>query len=88
MWVLSMLLESFLGLPDTVLQKAAAKSGDFERSYCKTPNSSTDKWEEKASLIIINLVKIAASKGCSALTDNIVVSLANLQHKARLLLEH
>ncbi|KAK6118119.1 hypothetical protein DH2020_048103 [Rehmannia glutinosa] len=78
------------GLPDTVLQKAAAKSQEFEGSYGKRlkANLSTQSWEDKASLIIENLIKIAASNDCDTGTDSSVVgSLTNLQYRARLLLE-
>ncbi|KAI3449400.1 hypothetical protein Pfo_006065 [Paulownia fortunei] len=78
------------GLPDIVLQKAAAKSQEFEGSYGKRLGAklSTQRWEDKASLIIENLIKIAAINDCRTLTDSTVVGfLANLQYRARLLLE-
>ncbi|PIM97702.1 Mismatch repair ATPase MSH6 (MutS family) [Handroanthus impetiginosus] len=70
------------GLPDTVLQKAAAKSQEFEASYGKR---YPQKWEDKASLIINNLIKIGSINHCSTLTD--IGSLADLQYRNRLLLE-
>ncbi|KAG8389557.1 hypothetical protein BUALT_Bualt02G0241600 [Buddleja alternifolia] len=74
------------GLPDKVLQKAAAKSQELEEIL--GTNYSTQRWEDKASLIIENLIKIAASNDHSNLIDSSFVgSLANLQYRARLLLE-
>ncbi|KAL6515922.1 hypothetical protein OROGR_019227 [Orobanche gracilis] len=80
------------GLPDTVLQEAAAKSREFERNYGKRlrkPNSTTQSWEDEASVIIHNVVKIAAGNYFGTGTDSCSVadSLANLQCRARLLLE-
>ncbi|KAL7151089.1 hypothetical protein ABFS83_04G007600 [Erythranthe nasuta] len=72
------------GLPDTVLQKATAKSQEFELSYGKRlkPNFCSQRWEDDAYLIIENLMKIPAN------TDSMAVdSLANLQSTARLLLQ-
>ncbi|KAL6525912.1 hypothetical protein OROMI_030307 [Orobanche minor] len=79
------------GLPDTVLQEAAAKSREFERNYGKRlrkPNSTTPSWDE-ASVIIHNVIKIAAGNYFGTGTDScsVVDSLANLQYRARLLLE-
>ncbi|KAL0435966.1 UNVERIFIED_CONTAM: DNA mismatch repair protein MSH6 [Sesamum radiatum] len=78
------------GLPDSVLQKATAKSQEFEGSYGKRlgANLSSQRWEDKASLVIKNLMEIAASNNCHTPTDSMVVgSLANLQYRVRLLLQ-
>lgn len=85
------MLAPFSGLPDTVLQKAAAKSRQFELSYGKRldPKLSGQRWEDEATLIIENLIKIAASNDGHTLTDSstVVCSLAGLQSRARLVLQ-
>ncbi|KAK4418061.1 DNA mismatch repair protein MSH6 [Sesamum alatum] len=78
------------GLPDSVLQKATAKSQEFEGSYDKRlgHNLSNQRWEDKVALVVENLMEIATSNNCHTLTDSMVVgSLANLQYRARLLLQ-
>lgn len=73
-----------------MLQKAAAMSQEFERTYGNKlgVNLSTKRWEDKASLIIENLIKIAATSDYHTLTEsNTVGSLTSLQSRARLLLE-
>ncbi|KAL3648107.1 hypothetical protein CASFOL_009075 [Castilleja foliolosa] len=75
------------GLPDKVLQKAVAKSHEFEANYGKRrkPNATKSSWEDEASLIIDNLIKINDFRMD---TDSPVIdSLTNLQYRARLLLE-
>ncbi|KAL0389708.1 UNVERIFIED_CONTAM: DNA mismatch repair protein MSH6 [Sesamum calycinum] len=77
------------GLPDSVLQKATAKSQEFEGSCGKMlgANLSSQRWQDKASLVIKNLEEIAASNNCHTPPDSMVVgSLANLQYRARSLL--
>ncbi|CAA0824896.1 DNA mismatch repair protein MSH6 [Striga hermonthica] len=79
------------GLPDTVLQKAAAKSQEFEGNYGKRLrklNSTTQRWDDESSYIIGNLIKFTAANDFHPDTNSSVVdSLANLQYRARLLLE-
>ncbi|KAL0420115.1 UNVERIFIED_CONTAM: DNA mismatch repair protein MSH6 [Sesamum radiatum] len=78
------------GLPDSVLQKATAKSQEFEGSCGKMlgANLSSQRWQDKASLVIKNLEEIAASNNCHTPPDSMVVgSLANLQYRARLLIQ-
>ncbi|KAL3849679.1 hypothetical protein ACJIZ3_011561 [Penstemon smallii] len=79
------------GLPDSVLLKAAAKSQEFEGSYGKRrlgSDISTQRWEDKAYLIVQNLIKIAAkNEFCTSTNNTVVGTLANLQYKVRLLLE-
>lgn len=84
------MLVLFPGLPDSVLQRATAKSQEFEGSYGKRVgvNLSSQRWEDTASLVIKNLMEIAASNNCHTPTDSMVVgSLANLQYRSRSLLQ-
>ncbi|XP_047969957.1 DNA mismatch repair protein MSH6 [Salvia hispanica] len=69
------------GLPDTVLRKAAAMSQEFEGTY-GNKLGATHRWEDKASLIIENLIKITAT----AESKNIDL-LTSLQSRASLLLQ-
>lgn len=72
-----------------MLQKATAMSQEFERTYGNKLGAklSTKRWEDKASLIIENLM-IAATSDYHTLTEsNTVGSLTSLQSRARLLLE-
>lgn len=71
----------FPGLPDTVLRKAAAMSQEFEGTY-GNKLGATHRWEDKASLIIENLIKITAT----AESKNIDL-LTSLQSRASLLLQ-
>lgn len=83
-------MASFPGLPDTVLQNAAAMSQEFEGSYGKRLGAdlSTQRWEDKASLIIENLIKIVATIDRHTLAESRRDGLlASLQYRARLLLE-
>ncbi|XP_051141836.1 DNA mismatch repair protein MSH6 isoform X2 [Andrographis paniculata] len=73
------------GLPDTVLQRAVAKSQEFEGSHCKRLNLSSNELEDEASLIIKNAIKIVAAAEPS--NEHSVTCLANLQSNARLLLQ-
>ncbi|XP_057782207.1 DNA mismatch repair protein MSH6 [Salvia miltiorrhiza] len=72
------------GLPDTVLRKAAAMSQEFERTYGNRLGAA-QKWEDKASLIIGNLIKIAATTDyhtfAESKNDGLLTS---LQSKARI----
>ncbi|KAL8527225.1 hypothetical protein ACS0TY_005198 [Phlomoides rotata] len=75
------------GLPDSVLQKAAAMSQEFEGNYGKRLGT-TKSWEDKTSLIIENLIKIAGAIDSHTFTESeIVDSLASMQHRASFLLE-
>ncbi|KAH6813900.1 MUTS-like protein 6 [Perilla frutescens var. frutescens] len=78
------------GLPDTVLKKAAAMSQEFEGTYGNRlgANISTQRWEDKASLIIKNLLEIVAMTDYHTLAEDKAAGLlTSLQSRARLLLE-
>lgn len=72
------------GLPDSVLQKAAAMSQEFEGNYGKRLGT-TKSWEDKTSVIIGNLMKIGDSHTCT--NSEVVDSLTSMQHRATFLLE-
>lgn len=75
------------GLPDSVLQKAAAMSQEFEENYGKRVGT-TKSWEDKASLIIENLMKIAGDVASHTSSESDVAdSLTSIQHRASFLLE-
>ncbi|KAL2556591.1 DNA mismatch repair protein MSH6 [Forsythia ovata] len=77
------------GLPDAVLHKATAKSQEFEGMYGKRSEDelSVLSWEDKASVIIQNLIKISANQICHYSAEHMVLgSLNKLQLKARVLL--
>ncbi|XP_073149982.1 DNA mismatch repair protein MSH6 isoform X2 [Henckelia pumila] len=79
------------GLPDEVLQRAAKMSMKLEEgSHGKSSgaNSHIQSWEDEVSLVIQNLLKVAANKDRKSFSKTVVVdSLINLQNQARLLLE-
>lgn len=65
-------------------------SKEFEGTYGNRvgADSSSEKWEDKASLIIENLIKIAASTDYHALVESKAVDLlTSLQSRSRLLLQ-
>lgn len=82
---------TFTGLPEEVLQRAAAKSEEFEGSYGKRLgyNISNLTWEDGVSSITRNLVRIAASASDSNTLANTkaISSLAHMQYQAKLLLK-
>ncbi|CAK9152913.1 unnamed protein product [Ilex paraguariensis] len=81
------------GLPDTVLQKAAAKSREFEEMYGKNEKNTLKKlpeqsWEDKM-IILQNLINVIVSINCheTAAESAVASSLINLQRRTRILLE-
>lgn len=76
------------GLPEAVLQRAAAKSQDFEGMYGKYGkqfDKSNQSWEEELIILIQKLINVSADRDCH---EGIVVNpLDELQHRARILLE-
>lgn len=79
------------GLPTSVLQKAAAKSREFEATYGKCrkvsseTNSSKKNWVDEIAVIIQKLNKAATDPSCQE--TNCVSSLSELQDKARELIQ-
>jgi len=75
------------GLPTSVLQKAAAKSREFEASYgkCRKGSSETNSpnkiWVDEIAAIIRKLTEVATNLSCQETLS--VSSLRELQDKAR-----
>lgn len=74
------------GLPDSVLQKAVAKSQEFEAKYGqhKQLGDSNDSLEDKMMAFIQNLTSVSVETSCHASTEGIF---SELQSRARILLE-
>ncbi|KAJ9171734.1 hypothetical protein P3X46_015053 [Hevea brasiliensis] len=67
------------GLPDSILEKAAAKSREFEAVYGKHRNTS-----DEMVVFIQNLIDVAANLSCHSFDSNLF---NKLQHRARVLLQ-
>lgn len=87
-FILSMKQINFIsGLPTSVLQKAGAKSREFEASYgkCRKVSSETNypskSWVDEIAAIIQKLSKVATNLSCQETLC--VGSLRELQDKAR-----
>uniref|UniRef100_A0A2N9H285 DNA mismatch repair protein n=1 Tax=Fagus sylvatica TaxID=28930 RepID=A0A2N9H285_FAGSY len=80
------------GLPDSVLQKAAAKSREFETTYGKHPKSfrdnlSNQSWVGEMVEFVQKFIDIAANLSCSKSPEsNCASTLTELQHRAQILL--
>jgi hypothetical protein len=80
------------GLPDSVLQKAAAKSREFETTYGKHPKSfrdnlSNQSWVGEMVEFVQKFIDIAANLSCSKSPEsNCASALTELQHRAQILL--
>ncbi|KAK7259232.1 hypothetical protein RIF29_24833 [Crotalaria pallida] len=78
------------GLPTSVLQKAAAKSREFEASYGKCrkvsseANTSNQNWVDEMKAFIQKLNNIATNSSCK---ETVCDTLVELQDKARELLQ-
>ncbi|KAH9626876.1 hypothetical protein KSS87_002276 [Heliosperma pusillum] len=73
------------GIPDCVLQKADAKSKEFEMAFgrhSKRPDKNVQSWEKDAASFIQNLIGIM-----SHAESQEIASFTQLQRKARMLLE-
>lgn len=83
----------FSGLPDSLLQKAAAKSREFEATYGKHrkapgKNLSFQCSDDKVVEFIKNLNNIAAKLSCRESPESKSIScLIELQHRARMLMQ-
>ncbi|KAL5863022.1 hypothetical protein ACOSQ3_000536 [Xanthoceras sorbifolium] len=81
------------GLPNCVLQKAAAKSSAFEAIYGKHRTESEDNLPihhsaDEMMVLIRNLITITANLSCQKSSEGNGVSLlTELQHKARTLMQ-
>ncbi|KAK9747622.1 hypothetical protein RND81_02G003800 [Saponaria officinalis] len=73
------------GIPDCILLKAAAKSGDFETVYGR---HSKKRSNDDTARLIQNLIELASDIDLQEIkSDTTVASFIQLQHKARFLLE-
>lgn len=83
-----------LGLPDSVLKKAASKSQEFEETYGKHGCSkgtllSKARKEEELHSTIKSLLNLLANKSCHGYTEKEVAGpLSELQNRARIVLGH
>lgn len=79
---LRILLQIISGLPENVLQNAAAKSREFEAMYGKHQK------ESDMMVFIRYLISLTAELSCQKSSEgNGVSALAELQHRARLLMQ-
>ncbi|RAL49223.1 hypothetical protein DM860_014441 [Cuscuta australis] len=76
------------GIPDSILQRAAQKSQEFEWAYdnrTRSGGNSSESWDEKVVRIIGSLLRLAGydeSRG-----SEVAVLLNELQHRAKMLVE-
>ncbi|KAK9282095.1 hypothetical protein L1049_005007 [Liquidambar formosana] len=81
------------GLPDSILQKAAAKSIEFEATYGKHRKRSEDNLsihslEDDMVVYIQKLIKVAENSSCYESSEGMGIgSLTELQHRARMLMQ-
>ncbi|KAL9239755.1 hypothetical protein vseg_014047 [Gypsophila vaccaria] len=76
------------GIPDSILLKAAAKSGDFETVYGRHSKKPKNDREKDTAKFIQNLIGLTSDIDLHEIkTDTTIASFIQLQHKARVLLE-
>lgn len=88
--LVKMIMPCISGLPDTVLQKAAAKSQEFEDIYGKQRKGrklSTEKLEDELVVFLQVLNNVAESLSCLESADSTsIYSLTKLKDRARTIL--
>ncbi|KAF5455366.1 hypothetical protein F2P56_024955 [Juglans regia] len=81
------------GLPDSVLQKAAAKSREFEDTYGKDKkkfenNLSNRSWVDEMVELVQKFVDVAENMGCHESPENVdLSSLTELRHRVQILVQ-
>ncbi|XP_030532528.2 DNA mismatch repair protein MSH6 [Rhodamnia argentea] len=78
------------GLPESILQKAASRSREFEHSYGRhkkgSPKHSCTQFSEEMALFMQKLMKLVMQSSDSELFDTTCIdSFVKLQHEAKLL---
>ncbi|XP_065860345.1 DNA mismatch repair protein MSH6 [Euphorbia lathyris] len=75
------------GLPESILQKAAAKSREFESIYGKKRKSKGKSRGNEMAAFIKNMIVVARSSSGYGSVDSSISSLTKLQQRASLLLQ-
>ncbi|XP_050237496.1 DNA mismatch repair protein MSH6 [Mercurialis annua] len=80
------------GIPDSILQKAAVKSREFEAIYgqhgrVSEGNSKIQTDGDKIAVFLHNMIDVATNWSCNSTESIDISSLAELQHRARILLQ-